>query len=351
MKALVCELCNSNGLVKKDGFFVCEYCGTKYTVEEAKKMMIEGTVEVQGTVKIDTSAELANLYQLARRAKESNNAENAIKYFDMILLKEPNNWEANFYIAYFQALIHTSNVSQISSACLSLSNSVVDSLNLIKNNVEIPAEQKKAYTEIVNRTMHIGNMFFNIAQKYFDGLDAETRIKALQEYVNNFLGAVNCIYALGDGLVSVFPSDAEANKLAVSAWKQGVVWHNKVFKYLRDKNTNKYRINIYVTKIKKYEPNYAAPRSKGGCYVATAVYGSYECPEVWTLRRYRDNTLAVTWYGRVFIRVYYAISPALVKWFGHTEWFKKMWKSKLDRMVVELQSMGVESTPYEDKDW
>ena len=29
-----------------------------------------------------------------------------------------------------------------------------------------------------------------------------------------------------------------------------------------------------------------------GCYIATCVYGSYDCPEVWTLRRFRDDTLA-----------------------------------------------------------
>ena len=46
-----------------------------------------------------------------------------------------------------------------------------------------------------------------------------------------------------------------------------------------------------------------------GCYIATAVYGSYDCPEVWTLRRYRDNELAKTWYGRAFIHSCYAISP------------------------------------------
>ena len=89
----------------------------------------------------------------------------------------------------------------------------------------------------------------------------------------------------------------------------------------------------------------------GGCYVATAVYGSYDCPQVWTLRRYRDYTLAETWYGRAFIKTYYAISPTLVKWFGHTEWFKKMWQGKLDRMVAKLQDEGIESTPYEDKKW
>ena len=88
-----------------------------------------------------------------------------------------------------------------------------------------------------------------------------------------------------------------------------------------------------------------------GCYVATAVYGSYDCPQVWILRRYRDNTLAETWYGRMFIRTYYAISPTLVKWFGHTEWFKKMWRGKLDRMVENLKDKGVLDTPYEDRPW
>lgn len=34
--------------------------------------------------------------------------------------------------------------------------------------------------------------------------------------------------------------------------------------------------------------------SPGRCYVATAVYGSYDCPQVWILERYRDYTLAET---------------------------------------------------------
>lgn len=91
--------------------------------------------------------------------------------------------------------------------------------------------------------------------------------------------------------------------------------------------------------------------SSGGCYVATCVYGSYDCPQVWTLRRFRDNTLASTWYGRVFIRAYYAVSPTLVKWFGHTRWFKKMWRGKLDALVSKLQAGGIENTPYSDKAW
>ena len=97
-------------------------------------------------------------------------------------------------------------------------------------------------------------------------------------------------------------------------------------------------------------PNSKALKS-GCCYVATAVYGSYDCPEVWTLRRFRDDSLAETWYGRAFVRTYYAISPTIVKWFGHTEWFNKMWRGVLNRMVKKLQNKGFESTPYEDKNW
>ena len=90
------------------------------------------------------------------------------------------------------------------------------------------------------------------------------------------------------------------------------------------------------------------PKSSGGCYIATSVYGSYDCPEVWTLRRYRDRTLASNPFGRAFIRIYYAVSPALVSRFGEREWFKKLWKRKLDKMVKKLNEKGVEGTPYED---
>ena len=89
----------------------------------------------------------------------------------------------------------------------------------------------------------------------------------------------------------------------------------------------------------------------GGCYIATSVYGSYDCPQVWTLRRFRDDVLGQTWYGRLFIKAYYATSPTLVKWFGDAEWFQSFWRDKLDSMVENLQDDGFESTPYQDQDW
>ena len=41
MKAIVCEMCGSNDLIKRDGVYICQNCGTKYTVEEAKNLLVE----------------------------------------------------------------------------------------------------------------------------------------------------------------------------------------------------------------------------------------------------------------------------------------------------------------------
>ncbi len=87
---------------------------------------------------------------------------------------------------------------------------------------------------------------------------------------------------------------------------------------------------------------------KEGCYIATCVYGSYDCPEVWTLRRFRDNSLAHTVAGKGFIKAYYATSPTLVKWFGKTKLFQRFWRGLLDKMVKKLNEKGIEDTRYYD---
>ena len=98
-------------------------------------------------------------------------------------------------------------------------------------------------------------------------------------------------------------------------------------------------------------PNNHKSASKKGCYIATAVYGSYDCPQVWTLRRFRDSILLKTWYGRAFVRLYYAISPTFVNLFGDTSWFNKKWKKHLDRMVKTLKKHGISDKPYKDINW
>ena len=89
-------------------------------------------------------------------------------------------------------------------------------------------------------------------------------------------------------------------------------------------------------------------RRKEGCYIATCVYGSYDCPEVRSLRRYRDIFLKKHFLGRLFIRVYYTISPLLVSLFKNNNLFIKFWKSYLDRKIILLKKNGYLDSPYKD---
>ena len=107
------------------------------------------------------------------------------------------------------------------------------------------------------------------------------------------------------------------------------------------------KVMNYYNPIPESPVSNSSPRKKG-CYIATSVYGSYDCPEVWTLRRFRDDTLSKYWIGRSFIRVYYSISPILVNKFGNSNWFIRCFKSMLDKLVSILNYKGISNTPYSD---
>jgi len=321
MRQLTCEICGSTDVIKQGNYFVCQECGCKYSIQETKNLVMGGdSGDVVGTVKIDTSNELDNLYQLARRARDDNNTDNAQKYYEQIVVKDPSSWEANFYTVYYQSM--NCKIAGIRSAAISLTNCEDTVLKLVKENVTDKEEQKKVATEIGVRLLVIAEMLFNGAKNHYDGIGYQIRNNYTQEYINNCCAARDILYTYGDYLVEMF-GDEYGKDTAVPCWKKGITYHNILMPNFANKDTNKSIIESYAEKIKKYEPEYQMPEiNTGGCYVATCVYGSYNCPEVWTLRRFRDDTLGATWYGRLFIHTYYAISPTLVKWFGNTNWFK-----------------------------
>ena len=85
MKKLTCELCGSNDFVKEEGLFVCQSCGTKYSPDEARKMMIEGTVEVKGTIQVDRSSVLENYLSLAEDAMYRDDIKKTLDYTQRVL--------------------------------------------------------------------------------------------------------------------------------------------------------------------------------------------------------------------------------------------------------------------------
>ena len=41
MKRMTCEMCSSNDIIKTGDFYECQACGTKYSVESARNLLVE----------------------------------------------------------------------------------------------------------------------------------------------------------------------------------------------------------------------------------------------------------------------------------------------------------------------
>lgn len=73
---------------------------------------------------------------------------------------------------------------------------------------------------------------------------------------------------------------------------------------------------------------------KDGCFIATAVYDSYNAPEVIILREFRDEVLLKTNYGRAIVRYYYMVSPLVAKFISRKELLKKWVKLIMTEPIV-----------------
>lgn len=422
MKKIVCEMCGSNDLIKKDNVYVCESCGTKYSVAEAKKMMIEGKVDVSGSkVKVDEKDKIKNFLMMANNAYDADNKKEAENYCNKIIEIEPENseawllkgkaagWQSSLAnirfdetINAFQKAINYADekkkkevtkdaVDEITNLCDALvtlacnnyaDSGTVNSANtilsavatMIKTTVTFLAKCKVKTNDINAEIADKINCACVAAYKeiYSDymGRDGHPSDYAFETYASR----LKSLIALEEFVVNLSDNDDEND---IIVYKNLIIYtealesacsykyevYNGYGSYVVDtKWKDEYKQSLidkimeYHEKIHELDPNYVIPArpnisKQGGCYVATCVYGSYDCPQVWTLRRFRDYTLAETWYGRLFIHTYYAISPTIVKLFGNTKWFKKIWKGKLDKLVTKLQNEGVENTPYQDRKW
>jgi DNA-directed RNA polymerase subunit M/transcription elongation factor TFIIS len=202
-------MCGGSDLVKQDGVFVCQNCGTKYSVEEAKNMMVEGavtvegTVAVEGTVKVDKSEELKKLYTLARRAKESDNTENAVRYYTQIEMQDPDSWEAYFYLIYFKARV--SKIGEIHKDCKNLSNCFSNTFDLLASSTHDDEKKIAALRMIITDIKLIGDIMGSSA-KEISGLES-------LDYEASVLSMIEC---LGDSILKAFP---ELPEIAAEAWK------------------------------------------------------------------------------------------------------------------------------------
>lgn len=327
LEALTCPNCNGEvELDKNQEFGFCKYCGTKLQNTTIKK--------INAKIKIDTEDEIKKLYILARRARDNDDAEKAEKYYSRILNEVPNDWEAQFFSTYY--FCEQTTIANMGSSCIKLGKNLKSIFNLIKTSDLSEKEKKEAYKTIDYNTLNyyllISNNVISKANSYIDTSDTKFAKDFVKEH---FQGMAFLLISLGDELKKV-----NLKEEALRAYK------TINFSFIPTET-----INTIIERIKTIDPNYTyTPKvKKNGCYVATAVYGSYNCKEVWTLRRFRDYYLDENFLGRLFIKIYYAVSPTMVKIFGKNKHFISFNKRILDKLVKKLNEQGYKNTKYIDK--
>lgn len=74
--------------------------------------------------------------------------------------------------------------------------------------------------------------------------------------------------------------------------------------------------------------------SGGGCFIATAAYGSPLEANVMILREFRDMTLENSTFGRWLIRMYYRFSPPVADMIATREYARRMVRLALRPLIV-----------------
>jgi hypothetical protein len=88
------------------------------------------------------------------------------------------------------------------------------------------------------------------------------------------------------------------------------------------------------------------PPKSGGCFVATAVYGSNLSSEVVRLSIFRDTVLLRSQVGRSFVKFYNRVSPPLAEFIASREPLRVLTRELLLKPILRL----LERLPWEDQE-
>lgn len=364
LEALKCPQCGGEvNLDDNQEYGFCKYCGVK--VQNTNFKIVKGEVTIKGNPTAN------NYMKLAERDYDDENYKEALEKYNKVLEIEPDNWEA----VYKRGVCITKTTNLASFRMDDIVKGSKNALKIIEGNENFTKKIEQIKIDMGYDILSTGLSMFNFAMNhYLKFWELESSAGEMWNREAAVLSAAQYVAIMVDKIkknnIKVTKSGESKEDILIAAYDLIITCCVTICLTRQYKNLDTYEnvwikdeyrstyvgiYDKYVEKIKKLDPNHEIPNIQReghkGCYVATCVYGSYDCPQVWTLRRYRDYNLAKKWYGRLFIKTYYAISPTIVKIFGKKTWFKNMWKPKLDKMVKKLQQEGYESTPYDDQNW
>jgi hypothetical protein len=309
MQKLVCELCSSNNFTKDDdGYFVCDYCRTKYTSAQAQSMMVEGTVRV------DRTGDISGLISIASTSLASNNNAEAYEYANRILEIDPQNsaaWQLKGTSVGRMSNLDQLRVIEMQNAFeLAIKNAEDTDLGLTKQ--ECAKELHLQAVNLFNMSSSYATKFSDVNGAWEDHVArSETLLHALsasylwdpiQITLSNYIDAVSTlIIGIAFTVQNTGPTFSSVRQLtaAQKAHAQAqIAWAGAEIRKLDP---------TFVTPL----PQTTAKASK--CFVVTATMRGENAFPVVTLREFRDTVLVDYKTGQHFIDWYYKNGPSVAR--------------------------------------
>jgi DNA-directed RNA polymerase subunit RPC12/RpoP len=327
----------------KDKMF-CSYCGCQILVQD----------EIS-KIKIVNNPTKENYIKLAQRSLKDKQYDEAYNYYNKTLELDPDNWEA----VYNKGLCAAWKSTLANCRIEELMKSYTNALSIItQNHVSLDITQLvfKFAVDIFEVTMAFATLNAKHYKEFWELKDSANEywvhlLRCSQYLEHAYLiitdGMCDQSQDIKDAKVEIcksvieFDCDICKSRKYKSGYSNGhptyaTIWINDTTRSLVVSNYNR-----AVQAIKKLDNSYTPPiikNKKPGCYIATAVYGSYDAPEVITLRRFRDEVLQKSICGRLFVNIYYCISPCLAEKLKGTKHLNYIVKCLLNKWVVNLRN-------------
>lgn len=217
MNPLTCEACGSNDIIKQNGLFVCQHCGTKYTVDEVRSMY--------SRTQLDRTSDLEKYLKQAEICESNHDFRNAYKYYSLALEIKPDDW----FIYFKQETMHyedffftTGHVSALPKIAMMMPTIFCTTFDMILNNYS----QQERINECIKAIIHdLGfdccNLSKTIERKIYDlkndyeDMTLEDAIPHFSEYIECFNGYYEDMF---DKVTKTCRNNSELIEYAKQSW-------------------------------------------------------------------------------------------------------------------------------------
>ena len=307
----------------------CPACGGQLQIpddrETVKCMYCGCDIVVRDVLHIQAHANVGNLMTLAATAQEGGNVDEAYKYYTQVLEYEGSNsaawfgkaeaagWSSSLaqpriaeMVTCFESAIQYSSTEERANVAKNAADSIHQVCSVLYV-VSLEGENKQLAIEIDAMRSGVKVSTSDVYAERFvqrevllEGLRrAHTYSPQDQSIIQDIIG--HCTHDIVFWAFVGRRSDAGAYVKSLSQSKKAFL------QQIRDE---------YIARMRALNPQYEAEpvkTSSGPCFVATAAAGDPFHPSVIILRRYRDERLRRTAFGRLFIRCYELIGPHLAQ--------------------------------------